>query len=391
MSIRRRSSFLVALLALAVVASCSGGSDRTGQAAAREPDPRTEEPSELSAVWTARASGFPTGMAVDDAGVVTAGEEGGVVAIDAEGELEWAVIAAGGAIEHPPALVADLVAVAATTQVSALERDTGTLRWTWAAQGARVDAGLLPAVNAPVVLVIGLDGSLALLDAAQGTARWVAHLPSPVPDAAPYAWLHGDTAVVAWGAVGDCCQLLGVDTASGAVRWTLRLPERSTVPVVHRGMVLVALNRANDIVHAEIVALDVVTGRIMWKTQARGSFSPLLHGDADGREVVFADEAGAVTLVDAETGSVRWRSRAVYPQSSAHPTLAGDRVFLTAFETQGMGFDRRTGRLLDKGPISPPVFVRQETAHGERLYMLVTTNGLGAVWALEPSPRATAR
>jgi outer membrane protein assembly factor BamB len=159
---------------------------------------------------------------------------------------------------------------------------------------------------------------------------------------------------------------------------------RSTVPVVHRGLVLFAQNPENDTSVAEALALDVATGDVTWRAAVDGVYSPLSHGDAQGSDVVFVDERGVATMMDVSSGAVRWRSRSTYPQDEAHPVIVGDRVFLTAFETQALGFDRATGEILGKGPVSPPVFVRQETGHSGRLFMLVTNEGQGGVWMLAP-------
>lgn len=380
MSIAKPRTVLVVLSSMVLLTSCATTS--------RDESPRAHPPTASQSaehprwhgIWTARAAAFPTAMAVDEQGIVTVGEDGGVVAMDPEGALEWAVVTGDGPITHPPALVDDVAVVPTATQLVAVDRADGTSRWIAPIADARVEGGHLSPADAGVVLVAAVDGSLTLLDSASGAARWATTLPAPVPDVVPDVWLDGASAVVAWGAPGDCCHLAGIDPALGSLRWTEIVTASSTVPVVHDGLVLVAENPPNDERRAEIVAWDAETGTLAWRTEARGLYSPGLHGAAAGHDAVFVDQSGAVTLVDTETGSVRWRSRPVYPQDDAQPNIAGNRVFLTAFETIGLGFDRRTGELIGKGPYSPPVFVRHETTLDDRLLMLVTTNGTGAVW-----------
>ena len=253
------------------------------------------------------------------------------------------------------------------------------------AKGARVAAAPVSTGTDPAVLVAERSGTLMLLESATGLPRWSAQVPVPAPDHAPHVWIDGDIALAAWaGSDGNCCHLLAFDLAWGEPRWRVSIAGRSTVPSVLRGLVVFAQNPRNDASVSEAVALDLATGEVEWRTEIDGVYSPLLYSDAEGRDAVFVDERGVATMVAINSGKVRWRSRRTYPQDEAHPVIVGDRVFLTAFETQALGFDRATGEILGKGPVSPPAFVRQETGHAGRLFMLVANNGLGGVWVLEP-------
>jgi outer membrane protein assembly factor BamB len=329
-------------------------------------------------MWTARAAARPTGISIDARGSVTVGDEGGVVAVGDHGDLQWGVVVDGAPVRRPPVLAGNVVAVLGTYQMVGLDRATGAVRWTAGLPDARAAAA-----DAGDTILVASGAEIALLDAPSGAARWTTPLPTPGPDAAPYVYVSGGTGLVAWGRPGDCCNLLGIEITDGRELWHAKVSSASTVPVVSHGSVFLAENTGPRFAAARARRLDVRSGQPEWSTPIEGDYMPLLHADAEGRDVVFVDRSGSLTLLDASSGRVRWRSEDLYRQDDTAPVLAGDRVFYAAYETVFVGLDRRTGDVLGKGPPEPPVFVRQLVARGERLQMLVTTNGLGAIWNLE--------
>ena len=189
----RRISRLAWLLPALLVASCSSVSGQTeSHSTSAQTNTRARHALHWDGVWTGRAVAFPTGMAVDDRGVVTAGEEGGVAAIDSVGTLEWARFADGGPVQHPPALVDDVVAIPTATQVEGLERENGASRWAHPTADARVDAGRLEDGTA------FSPGWSAVRRSAAGSVR----LPSPSwqPSSRQRSWRGGDqgTAAPSW-------------------------------------------------------------------------------------------------------------------------------------------------------------------------------------------------
>ncbi len=339
---------------------------------------RRPEP-EWFAEWTARAAGFPRVLASDAEGTVSAGAEGGVVALDRRGELQWATVVPGAPVANPPVIVVGVVAIPEEHGVVALDRVSGAARWSLSVDRARLAAG---DGAGGVVLVTGDDGAAILLDAATGAERWRAAVPAPAPEEGPHAWIVDDTAVLAWSASGTDRHLVGLDLASGAPVWTARTAASSTLPVSHGRSILVAESPGDDPSRGRVVAFDAGTGHEVWSTRLRGRYSPGLRADTWGDDAVFVDARGVLTLLDPTTGRIRWRSEATYPQPEAAPVLAGNRVFMPAFQTRMVVLDRRTGEVLGTDPVAPPVFVRAAVGTGRRFEMLVESNGLGAVWTI---------
>ena len=377
-STRRLTSVATAVVCLLSGAACTTSIDESASSASRSPAPGRAE-ADWFAEWTTRAAGFPRVLASDADGTVSAGAEGGVVAIDRRGELQWATVVPGAPVVNPPVIVAGVVAIPEELGVVALDRATGAPRWSLSVARARLAAG---DGEGGVVLVTGDDGVAILVDAATGSERWRAAFPAPVPEDAPHAWIVDDTAVLAWSAPGTDRHLLGLDLASGAPLWSARTTASSTLPVSHGHSVLVAESPGDDPSRARVVAFDARTGHEVWSTRLRGRYSPGLRADTWGDDAVFVDARGVLTLLDPATGRIRWRSVATYPQPEAAPVLAGNRVFMVAFQTRMVVLDRRTGEVLGTDPVSPPVFVRAAVGTGRRFEMLVESSGLGAVWTI---------
>jgi outer membrane protein assembly factor BamB len=374
-----RLTFIALALIPVLISACSGTADSPSRNAQHDGDERAARiPRQFRTTWTARAAGYPTGIVLDEDGTVTVGEEGGVVALDTDGRMRWSTLVDGWPVHTAPVTVGDLVAVPGTALVTGLDRATGSARWSLPIANAAAAAS----ETGESLLVASADG-VALVDAASGGARWRTTIPPPAPSPAPYVHASDDTGLVVWGTPGDCCHLLALDLADGTTRWGKRLSDASTIPVVYDDAVFVAESAGEDAESARAQRFDLHTGRLEWSTPVDGVYTPTLGAHAAGKDIVFVDSEGALTLLDATTGRVRWQSDPIYAQEEATPVLAGDRVFLIAYDTIFVGLDRRTGHVLGKAPPDPPVFVLQLAALRNRLQMLVMSNGLGAVWNLE--------
>ncbi len=130
----------------------------------------------------------------------------------------------------------------------------------------------------------------------------------------------------------------------------------SAVPIVHRGLVVVAENERGT-GEGAVTAYDADRGTRRWSTPVDAEFGPRLWGDAAGADVVIADLAGSLIDVEVTSGRVRWVSDPVEPSDEAHPQIAGARVFLTPSNTGAVEIDRATGDVLGAGPLRPEVYV----------------------------------
>ena len=234
------------------------------------------------------------------------------------------------------------------------------------------------------LILAGDDGTVTALDAATGTLRW--H--TPPLDIEPYAPLTGGGDVVLVGSAGG--QVLGLsafdgkvvygldakgpvnrspaiadgiayvasdggivtafDVATGATRWRsdlaaddpvpLGLPEVST-PVYADGVLYVVRGSVDKAVPHEIVALDVATQAVRWR-----SVSPtkdrMFVGAVTNDAVYTVGEDGAVRILDLADGTARELFHAG-DGIGALPTVVGPTLYLSSYDGVVRAIDRHSG------------------------------------------------
>ena len=118
-----------------------------------------------------------------------------------------------------------------------------------------------------------------------------------------------------------------------------------TQPVVADGVVY-AMDSA-----ADVSALELATGRVLWRTRTRGKKDRSTNiggglGLADG--VLYAvNGLGSALALNPGQGEVRWRVGIEAPGRSP-PTIAAGRVFLTTIDDRLLALDAKDGRELWK-------------------------------------------
>ena len=341
------------------------------------------DPEMWPGAWSADGPDRGSILAADVRGSVAAGYGGDIVALGPDGTELWRSSAGGERVGNDLALLPDLVVVPSNDRVTAFDRPTGARRWERAAEESRVGSGALPDGTAAIAVATPA-GRLVLVEAASGEEIVRTTLPSPRPDGAPFVWLSDDSVVVAWSARGSCCYLGAFDARSGALRWRRKVTHDSAVPIVHRGLVVVAENERGT-GEGAVTAYDAGRGTRRWSTPVDAEFSPRLWGDAAGADVVIADLAGSLIDVEVTSGRVRWVSDPVEPSDEAHPQIAGARVFLTPSNTGAVEIDRATGDVLGAGPLRPEVYVFDTAGVPGRFELLVGDGLSFAVWAFAPA------
>jgi outer membrane protein assembly factor BamB len=192
---------------------------------------------------------------------------------------------------------------------------------------------------------------------------------------------------MAWSTPGSCCEIAAIDVERDRLAWHASITHRSTVPVIHRGRLIVGTS-GHRTGSARVTAYDVATGAVQWRTQVPGRFGTRLWGDAAGDDVVFANDAGSVVSLDVSRGTLRWASEAVEPSGEAHPKLAGDRVFLTPRNVGAVEIDRRTGAVIQSGRFEPDVYVHSSAGLADQFEVLVGNGIESAIWAFGPADAA---
>lgn len=264
--------------------------------------------------------------------------------------------ASGGGLAH------DAGRVFATTgygELVALDDTTGRVAWR---QRVEAPIGGAPTVANGTVYVAGRNGTGWAVRASDGKVLWTA---AGIPG------VSGVTGVAAPAADGDLVifpfasgQLLAVDAATGATRWSAQVAgsrvgravafirDLTGEPVIAGNVVLAGSSSGR------INAFDRATGAELWSDR-EGATSPVLL--AGGSVFAVNDQAQLVRL-DAATGArifaidlpyfktdrVR-RQEAVFVHYG--PVLAGGRLFVASSDGQLRAFDPQSGALVGQAAI----------------------------------------
>jgi outer membrane protein assembly factor BamB len=266
-------------------------------------------------LWTSEGSvQGPSDLAILEGHLYVGTGEGVLVAFDADnGRERWRVPVspAGVSIKAPAASSGLLVTASDDRQLTALDPDTGEVRWTSSVGNDTVGT---PIVHNDVVYLGASpeagNGMLVALDAATGTERWRIDenlLAPSIIDGVGYT-------------AGSGGAVVAIDLASGRELW--RTPFQGTVrsPAVAGNVVYITADDAR-----QLAALDRATGGVLWTYEIDGandcciSVARGLVLAATVRGTVHAiagDGASLVPQIAAASPSV-----APSPATTALPTL----------------------------------------------------------------------
>lgn len=210
--------------------------------------------------------------------------------------------------------------------------DSGRVIWR-----ARLPTGPAQSGLALRPLVLGDEGVFAEYDGVyalrlrDGRQVWRRTFAAPKTD--PFAgmvfglWRWRGTVIVLTGQVSQAARLMSLDAATGAVRWTLRLPRQGllgTQAITADGVL------AMLVPDGVLEAADLNTGRLLWSRRNGTSPGPVVVG-----AVVAAGSDGRVIGYGSRTGAVRWTARGL----PAEPLLtADDGLVLVRSDVTGAGW-----------------------------------------------------
>ncbi|HWB71436.1 MAG TPA: PQQ-binding-like beta-propeller repeat protein, partial [Egibacteraceae bacterium] len=201
----------------------------------------------------------------------------------------------------PPAIDAGRVFGAARADQTVVALDAATGALVWSAGDTRGLGGQVRAAGGLVAAVVGeavqptsgaprqFRGALLGLDAATGALRWR----HPVPEY-PRMLVAGDPLVVAYEAT-----VAALDPASGAIRWGPVAPSPGAV-----GRLISAGDALYVTSDGGVQALDAADGTLRWST---GGLAPLALAVSDDLVLVGGADA-TVRALDALTGAARWQT-----------------------------------------------------------------------------------
>lgn len=282
----------MAMAAWFVVACEAGGSGRGGAAEARRARP------ELHQLWRWQAPppayvGMP---AADADGVSFTSGLSRLVLLDGAGRTRW-VAEKPHLRDVAPRLTPNVVIAPTEAGLAAFDRSTGRATWT-AAFGERANT---PSVAGDVVVASTWDGSVVGVDLATGALRW--RTPLPGASLGPTA-ADERTAVTTW--VADDHSAAGavaVDPATGRQRWAVSLPVGGVSAPAISGSGAVVVVAGDVAAHG----LDLETGAERWRAELDGAGSPEVPPlVVPGGDVLVAHRLGGMALLDPD-GRRRWQ------------------------------------------------------------------------------------
>ncbi|HEY6533456.1 MAG TPA: PQQ-binding-like beta-propeller repeat protein, partial [Acidimicrobiales bacterium] len=277
-----------------------------------------------------------------------------------------------GSLSTVPLVVGDTVyAQDGTGRVSALDRESGALRWESQAYGRSIGPYGVAVADGRVFGVHGSDGVVAL-DAATGAELWVRDItatPTTGIDIQPTVYdgmVLASSVPVSIGGIytgGDRGVLHALDAVTGEVRWTFDTTTDDLwgnpavnsgggawyPPAIDTERGLVVWGIANpapfpgtpeypngtsrpgpNLYTDSAVALDVHTGELRWYHQVhphdlfdRDLVHTLIARTADGPVTVATGKGAVVVGLDPDTGELRWSASVGHHENDELTELSG--------------------------------------------------------------------
>jgi outer membrane protein assembly factor BamB len=323
------------VVALLVAVAATWFVARPAFGAAEHPRPHVSRPDAVA--WRATLRDGPTDLAADADGVAVTTSAQSVYLLDADGHVRWRAPSDGLALGQP-ALGPDVVVVGGMSSVTVFSRADGSRRW--ALPRAGVTNSL--AVVGDSVLVGDDSGTLAALSADSGAERWSVRYPGALWSGARVDPAAG--AVVATWHQSESPAVRVLDLATGALRWEAPTARFTAAPSVHRGRVVLAIGDGDR--HARVEARDLATGALQWQTPVPASFEAAIEPAVDDHAVAVVDHFGVVTVLDPDTGRLRWQHDLADVLLATRVVLTGSRVAFTSYAGVLHVLDRHDGHVV---------------------------------------------
>ena len=270
---------------------------------------------------------------IDGSTVYAASENGVVVAVDLEsGDVLWrnrledinltGGVGAGGGL---------VVVGSRDAEVIALGQDDGEIEWIATVTSEVVAA---PITNGDIVVVQTVDDKVAALEQTNGERRWIYESTQPAltlrgtsrPVITPL-----DTAVAGF----SNGTLVSVAAADGVWRWE----ERVAVPdgrydidrvIDVDGDLLLDGNRIlASSYQGNLMALDVISGRIVWGLEGASSYHGLTQGFGN---LYYCNDEGHVVAVRDNSEDIVWQNEDLQHRGVSAPTAITNYVAVADFE-----------------------------------------------------------
>ena len=367
-------SVLAAVVVAVALAACASGPDK--------PKPKPLEPlaPQIAGrqVWSQRIDGaqFPLSVAVN-AGVFTlAGNDGSVLALQADTGRELWRAAVGGKLGAGVGSDGRFAAVV-TRDGELVVIETGRVVWR---KPLGVRATTAPLVAGERVFILGTDRSVQAFDALDGQKLWSVQRPGDPLTLAIAGVISAfkDTLLVGQGA-----RMAGLDPRDGSVRFEVAVASPRGTNEVERLADLVApLSRVGDVVcarsfQAAVGCINAERGLLNW-TKVTGGTRGVA---ADDQYVFGADASDRLTAWRAANGEVAWTSDKLMHRSLSAPLIVGQTVVFGDADGTLHFLSRDKGDAMLRLPTDGSAILAAPVASGAT--MLVVTKA-GGVFAFRP-------
>lgn len=271
--------------------------------------------------------------AVDRGVVYAASENGTVVAVDlSSGDVIWRERLDDVTLTGGVGAGGGLVAVGTRdAEVVALDQQDGSVRWITPVTSEVVAA---PTTNGDIVVVQTVDDKVAGLEASNGERRWIYESTQPAltlrGTSRPVITSAGS--VIAGFSNGT---LVSVSASDGVWRWEERIAVPEGRYDIERvidvdGDLLVDGSRIlASSYQGNLMALDILTGRIVWGLEGTSSYHGLARGFGN---LYYSDDESLVVAIRDNSEDVMWRNEDLQFRQITAPTAITNYVAVADFE-----------------------------------------------------------
>jgi len=271
--------------------------------------------------------------AVDRGVVYAASENGTVVAVDlSSGDVIWRERLEDVTLTGGVGAGGGLVAVGTRdAEVVALDQQDGSVRWITPVTSEVVAA---PTTNGDIVVVQTVDDKVSGLEASNGERRWIYESTQPAltlrGTSRPVITSAGS--VIAGFSNGT---LVSVSASDGVWRWEERIAVPEGRYDIERvidvdGDLLVDGSRIlASSYQGNLMALDILTGRIVWGLEGTSSYHGLARGFGN---LYYSDDESLVVAIRDNSEDVVWRNEDLQFRQITAPTAITNYVAVADFE-----------------------------------------------------------
>ncbi len=364
----------IAGLTLALLAACSGGTNRPKPAELKTIMPVVS----VQQVWSARlgAVNFPMTLSVSGSTLFAASSDGVVAALDARtGRDIWRLslttpLAAGVGSDGRIAAV-----VTQNNELVALVEGREIWREKLPAQ-----AYTAPFVAGGRIFLLTADRAIHAFDGNSGRKLWMQQRPNEplVLRQAGVLLAVGDTLVA-----GLAGRLTGLNPANGGIRWEVPIASPRGINDVERLVDLVGpVSRLNDVVcvrafQASVGCVNAERGILQWTKTADGNVGL----DGDDRLVFAVESDGKVVTWKRTDGESGWNSDQLRYRGLTAPRVVGRSIAIGDASGFVHLLSREDGALVNRLTTDGSAIISTPTLVGETLVVVTRS---GTIFGFQP-------